>query len=46
MNKQKKPEMTIIPADSSWYNEIMALLKVADIKVKEQKNIPPPVESK
>ena len=50
MSKQKKhyvkPEMTIIPAGSSRYNEIKALLKAEDAKAKEQKNIPSPAESK
>lgn len=39
MSKQKKPyvkpEMTIIPAGSPKYNEIMALLKAEDAKAKE-----------
>lgn len=46
MSKQKKPyvkpEMTIIPASSPRYNEIMALLKAEDTKEKQQEDIPPP----
>ena len=46
MNKSKKlyakPEMTIIPAGSPRYNEIMALLKAEDTKAKQQEDIPPP----
>lgn len=44
LSKQKepyvKPEMTIITVDFSNYNEIMTMLKVEDIKAKEQENIP------
>lgn len=36
-----KPEMSIIPAGSPKYNEIMALLKADDSKT-QGKNIPPP----
>lgn len=50
MSKQKKPyvkpEMTIIPAGSPKYNELMALLKAEDGKAKQQGNIPPPASQK
>ena len=50
MSKQKKPyvkpEMTIIPAGSPRYNEIMARLKAEDAKAKQQENIPPPAKPK
>ena len=39
-----KPEVTIIPAGSPKYNEIMALVKAEDSKAKEQENIPPPTK--
>lgn len=38
MSKQKKPyvkpKMKVVPAGSSKYNQIMALLKIEDFKVK------------
>ena len=42
MSKQKtpyiKPEITIIPQGSPRYNEIMALIKAEEAKIKAQKH--------
>lgn len=50
MSKQKKPyvkpKMKVVPAGSSKYNEIMALLKTEDFEAKQRESIPPPAKSR
>lgn len=50
MSNQKKPyvkpEMTIFPAGTLSYNEIVALLKAEETKAKQQEKISPSAKPK